>query len=251
MDDLLTVRQVQELLQVDRITVYRMLKDGRLTGVKIGQQWRFSRQEVQVFLSGNRTPSAPADFTTAPQALPLHCVELIQNVFADIAEVGSITTDPRGEPLTELSNSCTFCNLIVASPQGRDACIASWRRLADQPEQHPRFATCHAGLQYACARIELNSHLEAMLIAGQFYAAPPDPQEEAERIRRLAEKYGIDPQALLQAACDLTVIDERKRSQLGNWLESVAHTFEDIAHERAMLMDRLRTIAAMSTLEAG
>ncbi|MCA9947998.1 MAG: helix-turn-helix domain-containing protein, partial [Anaerolineales bacterium] len=38
MEDLLTTRQVQELLQVDRTTVYRMRKDGRLTGVKVGQQ---------------------------------------------------------------------------------------------------------------------------------------------------------------------------------------------------------------------
>jgi excisionase family DNA binding protein len=37
----LTTRQVQNILQVDRITIYRMLQDGRLKGVKIGQQWRF------------------------------------------------------------------------------------------------------------------------------------------------------------------------------------------------------------------
>ena len=52
MEDLLTTREVQELLHVDRITVYRMLSDGRLKGVKIGQQWRFPAREVDRLLSG-------------------------------------------------------------------------------------------------------------------------------------------------------------------------------------------------------
>lgn len=48
MDDLLTTRQLQDLLRVDRITIYRMLNDGRLRGFKVGGQWRFSPREVEV-----------------------------------------------------------------------------------------------------------------------------------------------------------------------------------------------------------
>ena len=47
MDNLLTTRQVQDRLKVDRITIYRMLQDGRLRGVKIGQQWRFPEKEIE------------------------------------------------------------------------------------------------------------------------------------------------------------------------------------------------------------
>ena len=43
MDVLLTTREVLDMLKVDRITIYRMLQDGRIKGVKIGQQWRFAR----------------------------------------------------------------------------------------------------------------------------------------------------------------------------------------------------------------
>ena len=38
MPNLLTAKEVQELLSVDRTTIYRMLKDGRLKGVKVGNQ---------------------------------------------------------------------------------------------------------------------------------------------------------------------------------------------------------------------
>src|SRR4051794_39030975 len=52
MSELLTVKEVQDLLKIDRITVYRMLRNGRLTGVKIGHQWRFSRSEIDSLFSG-------------------------------------------------------------------------------------------------------------------------------------------------------------------------------------------------------
>ena len=53
MSDLYTVKQVQDLLKVDRITVYRMLQDGRLKGIKIGHQWRFTAAELE-HLAGGR-----------------------------------------------------------------------------------------------------------------------------------------------------------------------------------------------------
>ena len=55
MDAYLTAKQVEDLLNVDRTTIYRMLKDGRLAGVKIGQQWRFYTHKVEELLSGAET----------------------------------------------------------------------------------------------------------------------------------------------------------------------------------------------------
>ena len=251
MDDLLTSKELQELLKVDRTTVYRMLKDGRLTGIKIGEQWRFSRDEVNALLSGSPSPNpSPASAGPVPASnLPLHCVQRLQNVFAEVAGTGAVTTTPNGEPLTEMSNSCRFCSLILASESGRRACIASWSKLAEQVAPEPQFATCHAGLQYTRARIELNGRLEAVLICGQFYAEAPTPDEEAARIQHLAEQYGLDPQALTEAAREIGVLDEYKRARIGAWLQSVAHTFEEIGYERAELMGRLQRIAEMSTLQ--
>ncbi|MEA3337542.1 MAG: PocR ligand-binding domain-containing protein [Chloroflexota bacterium] len=247
MTELLTAKQVQDLLLVDRTTIYRMLKDGRLNGTKIGHQWRFDRQEVQAFLSGGH--SLPTESVLSEDVLPFQCVQATQDVFAEVAQVGSVTTDPQGQPLTEISNTCSFCRLILSSDSGRRACQESWRRLAQQSEQRPAFVNCHAGLQYARARIELDSgQLTAMLIAGQFYARPPDPAEETARVQRLAQTHELDGQVLTAAASKLPVLDQRMRNQIGRWLEKVAHTFEDIGRERAELMGRLRTIAEMSAI---
>ncbi len=251
MADLLTTKELQELLKVDRTTVYRMLKDGRLTGIKIGEQWRFPREEINTLLAGTppAEPTQAVPHSLSTHSLPLHCVQHIQNVFADVAGVGSVTTAATGEPLSEMSNSCRFCNLILASESGRQACIASWAKLAEQSEYAPRFTPCHAGLQYARARIEINGRLEAMLIAGQFHAESPSVDEETARIQRLAAAYGLDPEALAEAAREIGVLDEYKQARLSTWLQSVAHTFEEIGQERTELMGRLRRIAEMSTLE--
>jgi hypothetical protein len=89
----------------------------------------------------------------------------------------------------------------------------------------------------------------ATIIAGQFYLARPAPTEEAQRVHALAERYQIDPDALREAVATVPVLDARKRGQLRGWLASVAHTFAEISRERAALMSRLRSIAAMSSLD--
>jgi excisionase family DNA binding protein len=249
MNELLTAREVQDLLKIDRTTIYRMLKDGRLTGVKVGKQWRFARQELEELLSGE---DAAEDTPPARLAdvLPLHCLQPIQDVFADVAGVGAVTNAPDGQPLTQLSNGCRFCTLIQSSPSGRQACIASWRRLAAQPERRPAFVACHAGLQYARARIELDGELIALLIAGQFYTDTPDSDEVTRRIERLAATHNLDLDALTEAAREIPTLDQRTRAKLSAWLERVASTFETIGRERSVLMGRLRRIAAMSTLDS-
>src|SRR6476469_1611224 len=149
MDDLLTVRDVQDLLKVDRINVYRMLKDGRLAGVKVRAQWRFPREEIYSYLRAVSPPGAGPAPSRAAQVLPAHCAQLIQDIFAEVAGVSAITTTPEGAPLTEFSRPCRFCRLILDSDSGRQGCAATWRRLATSQAGSPGFALCHAGLQCA------------------------------------------------------------------------------------------------------
>ena len=247
---LLTAKQVQELLHVDRTTIYRMLKDGRLTGVKVGERWRFSAQEVEAMLSGmNHQSNDNTPIPITENILPLHCMQPVQDVFAEIAEVGSVTTGVDGHPLTRISNSCDFCKLIMGSEDGRQACSASWRTLAQQTSQSPEFISCHAGLQYARARIDVRGETIAILVAGQFYANDPEPEEEEERMQALAKTYHIDTELLSRAARQISVLDARKVPQISGWLGRVAYTFEQISSERASLKNRLEQISAISNIQ--
>lgn len=44
---LLTVREVSELLRVQRPKVYELIKDGALDGFKVGADWRIRRDSVE------------------------------------------------------------------------------------------------------------------------------------------------------------------------------------------------------------
>ncbi len=239
MPNLLTARQVQEILNVDRTTIYRMLKDGRLKGVKVGQQWRFSADHVDGLISGQ---ALEEEVVTEElfDALPTHCMQPLQDVFAEIANVGSIITDVVGQPLTRVSNSCDFCKLILGSTEGRQACFDSWKKMIEAEQDEPTFARCHAGLQYVTAPIEMQGEFVASLFAGQFYLDAPMPDEERARIRDLAVKYKISPSLLEQAAKDIRYLRLHRKHELERWLERIANTFGDISEERAMLLQRLK-----------
>ena len=45
MSELLTIKQLQQLLRIDQVTVWRMLNDDRLKGGEIGNHWRFPQTE--------------------------------------------------------------------------------------------------------------------------------------------------------------------------------------------------------------
>jgi len=63
MSDMLTAKEMQELLQVDRSTIYRMAEMGRLPAIKVGKQWRFPGDQVETWLKSQA--AAPASFSAA------------------------------------------------------------------------------------------------------------------------------------------------------------------------------------------
>ena len=245
MGTFLTSRQVEEILNVDRTTIYRMLKDGRLEGVKIGKHWRFAIKGVEELLSGTIS-TKNEEVSVMVDALPVHCMQPIQDVFAEISRAGAVTTDKDGNPITKISNPCDFCKLILGSEEGKQACHQSWKKLFNQTEMEPEFIRCHAGLEYARARIDVDGELVAILVTGQFYLETPDLDEEKERILELSSKYNINYEILNFAAKKITVLESRNILQISGWLEKVAKTFEQISSERIDLMSRLRKISKMS-----
>ena len=247
MNELLTTKQVQDQLQVDRTTIYRMLKDGRLQGVKVGQQWRFPRPEVDALLTGTPAPSRDTP-RLSKEILPVQCLQSIQDVSAEAVEVGAIITDTDGQPITEISNSCTFCNLILSTESGQQACIQSWRELADEHEKLPHFSTCHAGFQYARARIEADGESPAMFVAGQFFTSPVDPAVRQTQIEKLAKKHGLDAAELAAVDGSQRILGDETQVKITHWLQKLADTFTLISLERADMLNRLQRIASISAL---
>ncbi len=253
MSDLLTTKQLMDLLHVDRTTIYRMLNDGRLPAVRVGGQWRFQRQAIDKWLgeqnptkaiesnpNANPTPLAPIE------VLPVYCLQPIQEVFAQISDVGAVTTDLSGKPLTPVSNSCAFCNLILAMEKGRARCEASWRKLADQTDKRPRLEKCHAGLTYARGRVVVQDQFVAMFFVGQFATGSAAAFRTQTHLTQLAEACGVDRHALKRAAAAIRVLPKTRAERLLELLQKIADTYSHIGQERLDLLTRLKKVAEIA-----
>ncbi len=247
MDDLLTTREVLDLLKVDRITVYRMLQDGRLKGVKIGQQWRFHLQEVEHLLGKTDSQLEPLQ-PEINTSFPSHCVQTIQDLFSEVGQVSGLVVDVQGEPLTEVSRLCRFCQVIRQNPNGRQACQASWKEFARQSAAGSRYFTCHAGVQYISAPILDSGTPVGYFLAGEFYWQAAEAQEEANRIQRLAASYLLPVDTLQQAARTIPVIAAEQQSRVETWPQTAARAVESILGERSSFTRRLQQIADLTQI---
>ena len=54
-EQLLTLEQVAEYLNVDKFTVYRLIADRDLPAFKVGNQWRFKKKLIENWLERHST----------------------------------------------------------------------------------------------------------------------------------------------------------------------------------------------------
>jgi excisionase family DNA binding protein len=244
-EDLLTAKQLQDLLKVDRITIYRMLSDGRLTGFKVGGQWRFARRQIESWLQERQACLDTGDeLPSDSQALPLHCVQAIQSIYAEALDVAAVTTNPDGTALTPISNGCAFCDLILATEEGRRHCAAAWRG-ADKG-----LNSCHAGLLCASAPVQVGGQWVANFAACQFTAQPSNgaPAAWEAGLSALAAAVGLVEDDLWAAAASIRRVPEPTLVRISGLVEQVAATLGQIGQERLGLLNRLRRIAEITNL---
>jgi excisionase family DNA binding protein len=217
---LLTARQVQNVLHIDRSTVYRMAEDGRLPAIKVGRQWRFPADRIAALIQDEGAAAAPgatdadsahpADsarsgevvaFPRPPGASPgassdpvdtafVQAAEAVLAVAGDLLGVMMVVTDMNGRPLTPVANPCDWFADRAEDPEVVGACSAEWQSMADDPDFAPRFRTGVLGFECARAFIRSGTSLIGMVLAGGIAPeSSPTPGlyrlEGAERARVL------------------------------------------------------------------
>ncbi len=248
MSPLLTTRQVQDLLKVDRITIYRMLNDGRLKGVKIGKEWRFHRVEIEKMLGKPEIAISdvpPEDILTE---FPSGCVEKVEDLLGGILGVGVTTVTLSGEPLNGIVNPNPFCQCILSSSSGRQACQAAWGKPAGEEGSKPAFHACHAGLTFLRCPVELDGRRVAWVIAGQFRTAPANPSDRSAAVESLAKRHGIQLRPLMEALDKVPVLSREQQTQVEAWTPRLSKTIQSILQERQKLTERLQKISDLSSM---
>lgn len=156
---LLSARQVQDILHIDRSTVYRMAEDGRLPAIRVGKQWRFPADEIYGLVTAlppviNTSPMDPTVATAAA------------DVAADLLGVMVVVTDMEGHPITPIANPCPWMQEHRDDPEVLQTCIAEWHRMADDHSFDPSFHEGQLGFECARAFVRSGRELVGMVLAG-------------------------------------------------------------------------------------
>jgi excisionase family DNA binding protein len=248
MTDLLTTHQVIEILKVDRITIYRMLNDGRLKGVKIGKQWRFHRSEIDQLLGKPEGISSDESSEEILTEFPSGCVEKVEDLLAGILGIGVTTVNLRGEPLNAVVNSNSYCQLMLSSVSGRQACQAAWKEPASSNDAQSAFQVCHAGLCFFRQPITVDGRRVAWVISGQFRITSSNPSKDAALVETLSERHKIPYPPLKEAMQNIPMLARKQQNQVESWTPRLAKTIQSILQERQKLTTRLQQISDLSAM---
>ena len=74
--EVLTVKEVSELLKIHEATIYKMIRKGKIPAFKIGSDWRFRKEEIarwmvertRLTISTNRAEPIAVNCRAAPGA---------------------------------------------------------------------------------------------------------------------------------------------------------------------------------------
>lgn len=262
MTDLLTTREVQDLLQIDRTTVYRMVESGQLPAIRVGKQWRFARAELERWLRSRAavtipttpTPAVAAGQVTAPtpptgpltELLPLECVQLVQDAFADALGVMIVITDMQGRPVTRMSNVCGLYAAVISNDEAVTRCIQNWQRLAGAVPLEPRFVPSDLGLLCARGLIRVGNELKGMVFVGGVAPEtwPPAPEE----IRAIADHFGLEAASVEAHINEVHRLDRPARDRALGFVQRIADVVSHIVEDRNALYGRLQAIASLTSL---
>lgn len=256
MAELLTARDVQDMLQVDRTTIYRMAENGQLPAIRVGKQWRFARADLERWLRGQagvpaRVPVGETAPLTEPelplaQLLPMPCAQMIQDAFADALGVMLVITDMQGQPVTTVSNPCGLYVAVMREPDAVAHCVSNWQRLAGDLTLEPKFSASELGLLCARGLIRAGNALKGMVFIGGI-APEPWPPAAAE-VHELARRFHCDPACVQDNLTAVYHLDRSAQARALQFVQRIADIFSHILEDRTLVHARLQAIASLTAL---
>ena len=249
---MLTTKDLQQLLHVDRSTIYRMAEAGQLPGVKVGRQWRFPADRINRLLEDRNM--RPTEKTSIPAfdlngnalsaLLPPEYINSIGDLFGEMLGVMVVVTDMDGGPLADPSNPCGLFSLINEQPGAVAQCVAGWRELAHDLDLAPRFAPSHLGLLCARSYLRVGSELRGIILAGGI--APGQWPPSAAEIGQISAEFGIDADLIADHIDEVFHLDVNAQQRVLDLLPRLAKFLSEVTNERKQLLSKLDAIAVLA-----
>ena len=229
-----------------------MAEDGRLPAVKVGRQWRFPADRVELLLGAGNGPVA-ADMDIPEQegeglalstVLPPDTAQAIADLAADLFGVMAVVTDMNGRALTTVANPCGYFTAVYDSVYTPDRCSEGWRRLGEEIDLEPHFLPSHLGFLCARSFIRVGANLAGMVIVGGVAPAtwPPDQSE----IAAVAAETGTPEHVIREHIREVYWIDVSHQDWIVRNLSRFSDLISHLADGHGRLVQKLETIAALA-----
>lgn len=250
---LLTTKELQVMLQIDRTTIYRMAEAKRLPAIKVGNQWRFPEDQIKSWLQRQTTVLAPGtqplEGTNGVAAigtlLSKEYVRFIQDSFAMAFGAMIVVTDMDGNPVADVSNPCGLFRVINQTPNAIQKYIENWSHPDATPGLEPQLIKDRLGLLGARGLVRVGTELKGMVIGGGI--APADWPPESAQVAATAAAFGLPPEALTPHLHEVFYLDEAQQDLVLSLVQRIADVLAYTATERLALMEKLNSIAHIAT----
>lgn len=166
--------------------------------------------------------------------IDIDTLQKIQNVYSDLSNIAVLTTDANGVTVTEGSNFSDFCIKYTRSSKigctRCEQCDKNGTFLALQQGKSVVY-TCHAGLVDFAAPIMVNGRQVGCFIGGQVLIEHVDP----EKIKRIADEIGVDPDEYLAAAKKVRVVERETVEKTAKSIFTIADILSNMAYHRYLI----------------
>ncbi len=249
----LTTRQLQELLQVDRLTIYRLLDAGDIPAFKIGRQWRFDSREIERWLNKRSdtqsASSEQAEPTTRSQGienLPLAGMQTIQDSFARVLGLRLAIVTKRAQPVTSPSNEQPLDQLLQTTSARLDYLAV----LIEAGQKNLELEEDGAIVGMLSQTLQLGQQGVAWLCCGPFVYAERTEALHAN-LDRMAQACDLPRELLYQALLKTRALNQAEREQFAALLTSLAVAIETLIAQEQAFRQHLQKIAALATQRVG
>jgi len=240
----LTTKDLQNLIRVDKSTIYRMAEDGRIPAVKVGRQWRFPETAVREMLGQAPVRLEPsAEQRTLLASLDGDVTQAVADLAARTFDAMVVITGMGGQPMTEVSNPCGLFSAVASEPKVLPKCIDTWAHYGAVPDLTPAFRSSQFG--FLCARtfIRVGNELLGMVIVGGI--APDVWPPSAPAIEATASGFGVDAQLLADHINEVFDLDAVGKARILDLLPQFGVLLSRMAESSSSLVGRLDAIASL------
>ena len=170
----------------------------------------------------------------------------IQDGFAEIAGVSIGIRDTQGEPITRPSVISPFCRQVQSVDAGRELCRRSHQEAVQRGLREGEVVryVCHAGLVQYAAPITVEGRRMGALVMGD----RPQGRLDAARLKRLADRLGLDAGELRRQAESVSEWSEEAARRAAGFLQSVSNAIARICHQGYQMLRRLRELSSLYDL---